>query len=186
MRRFNENLATVSRQLDAEKEELAAAIRNLSLALAQVAAFVKGNRAALTSNVAALSEVTAVLVKQKEALATFLDVAPTALSNLNLSYNPSAGTLDTRNNFAASQDLPIFVCTALARLPVQQIPQECFTLVQVLAQQGIAMPEGLKPLLKLLPVRTVPGAYSPSPATPRAAAGAPEFRPPRARPTRST
>jgi phospholipid/cholesterol/gamma-HCH transport system substrate-binding protein len=172
VRRFNENLATVSRQLDAEKEELAAAIRNLSLALAQVAAFVKGNRAALTSNVAALSEVTAVLVKQKEALATFLDVAPTALSNLNLSYNPSAGTLDTRNNFAASQDLPIFVCTALARLPVQQIPQECFTLVQVLAQRGIAIPAGLKPLLKLLPIRTVPGAYSP-PAPAGAATGVP-------------
>ncbi len=170
VRKFNENLASVSRQLDAEKEELAAAIRNLSLALAQVAAFIKENRQALTSNVEALAEVSAVLVRQKEALSTFLDVAPTALSDLNLSYNPSAGTLDTRNNFSASQDLPIFVCTALSRLPVQQIPQQCFTLVQLLAKNGVAMPEGLKPLLKLLPVRTVPGAYSPSPNDPPATA----------------
>jgi len=166
VRRFNDNLATVSRQLDAEKEELAAAIRSLSLALAQVASFVKENRQALTSNVAALSEVSAILVRQKEALTTFLDVAPTALSNLNLSYNPSSGTLDTRNNFAASNDVPIFVCTALARLPVQQIPQQCFTLVELLAKNGLAMPEGLKPLLKLLPLRQVPGAYSPSPNDP--------------------
>jgi phospholipid/cholesterol/gamma-HCH transport system substrate-binding protein len=173
VRKFNDNLAAVSRQLDAEKEELAAAIRNLSLALAQVAAFIKENRQALTSNVEALAEVSAILVRQKEALSTFLDVAPTALSNLNLSYNPSSGTLDTRNNFAASHDLPIFVCTALSRLPAQQIPQQCFTLVQVLAKNGVAMPEGLKPLLTLLPIRTVPGAYGPSPNDPPGADPAP-------------
>jgi phospholipid/cholesterol/gamma-HCH transport system substrate-binding protein len=166
VRKFNDNLASVSEQLDAEKEELAAAIRNLSLALAQVAAFVKENRQALTSNVAALGEVSAILVRQKEALTAFLDVAPTALSNLNLSYNPSAGTLDTRNNFSATQDLPIFVCSALARLPVQQIPQQCFTLVDLLAKNGIAMPEALKPLLKLLPIRLLPGANGPSPNDP--------------------
>lgn len=166
VRQFNGNLAAVSRQLDAEKEELAAAIRNLSFALAQVAAFIKENRQALTSNVEALGEVSAILVKQKEALSTFLDVAPTALSNLNLSYNPSAGTLDTRNNFAATQDLAIFVCSALARLPVQQIPQQCFTLVQQLVQNKLTVPEGLRPLLKLLPIRLLPGANGPSPNDP--------------------
>ncbi len=126
----------------------------------------KENRQSLTSNVAALGEVSAILVRQKEALTTFLDVAPTALSNLNLSYNPSSGTLDTRNNFSATQDLPVFVCSALARLPVQQIPQQCFVLVDLLAKNGVAMPEALKPLLAMLPVRLLPGANGPSPNDP--------------------
>ena len=38
------------------------------------------------------------LVKQRKALEEFLDVSPTALSNLQLAYNPSTGTLDTRDN----------------------------------------------------------------------------------------
>ena len=38
------------------------------------------------------------LVTQKTALEEFLDTSPTALSNLQLAYNPRSGTLDTRDN----------------------------------------------------------------------------------------
>ncbi len=98
VRKFNKDLASVAEQLAGEKEELAAALRNLSLALAQVAAFVRDNKGDLTKNVAALADVTGVLVAQRAALAQFLDAAPLALGNLHLAYNPSSGTLDTRDN----------------------------------------------------------------------------------------
>ncbi len=101
VRTFNKDLASVAEQLAGEKDELAAALRNLSIALAQVAAFVKDNKADLTKNVAGLADITGVLVKQRAALAQFLDTAPLALGNLHLAYNPSSGTLDTRDNVGA-------------------------------------------------------------------------------------
>lgn len=98
VREFNTNLAAVSTQLAGEKTELAAALHNLSIALAAVAKFVRDNKADLEKNVAGLAEITGVLVQQKAALTEFLDDAPLALGNLHLSYNPSSGTLDTRDN----------------------------------------------------------------------------------------
>ena len=99
VRQFNTDLADVSEQLSGERDELAAALHNLSIALGQVAQFVQQNKGALKTDVAGLADVTGVLVKQRAALADFLDDAPLALSNLNLAYNPISGTLDTRTNF---------------------------------------------------------------------------------------
>ncbi len=118
VRTFNTNLAAVSTQLAGEKAELAAALRNLSIALAVIAKFVKDNKADLTSNVAGLAEITGVLVQQKAALTTFLDQAPVALGNLHLAYNPSAGTLDTRDNpLALGLGLDRVLCQLLSKDP---------------------------------------------------------------------
>jgi virulence factor Mce-like protein len=95
---FNSDLSVVADQLNGERLDLATAIKTLSVALGEVASFVKENSADLTANVANLASVTKVLVKEKAALREFLDTAPTALSNLQLAYNPKAGTLDTRDN----------------------------------------------------------------------------------------
>jgi phospholipid/cholesterol/gamma-HCH transport system substrate-binding protein len=98
VRRFNTDLAAVAAQLNGERDDLATAIRQLSVALAEVASFVKENKDNLTANVTDLASVTSVLVKQKAALREFLDTAPAALSNLQLAYNSKSGTLDTRDN----------------------------------------------------------------------------------------
>ena len=45
-----------------------------------------------------LTSVTAVLVKQRDALKETLDTAPLALNNLYLAYNEDSGTLDQRTN----------------------------------------------------------------------------------------
>jgi len=45
-----------------------------------------------------------VLVKQRDALEETLQVAPLALNNLYLAYNPDAGTLDTNANFGKLVD----------------------------------------------------------------------------------
>ncbi|MFF5482799.1 MCE family protein [Streptomyces sp. NPDC012935] len=113
VRSFNSSLAKVAEQLAGEREDLAAALRNLGSALGDVSAFVRKNKKSLTSNVEGLSRVTKVLVTQRAALEELLEVAPTGMSNLNNAYNPSAGTLDTRNNADQAQDPASLLCSVL-------------------------------------------------------------------------
>ena len=124
VRAFNRDLAQVATQLEGEREDLARAVKELSVALGEVATFVRANKEDLTANISNLQEVTAVLVKQRTSLEEFLDVSPTALSNLQLAYNPSTGTLDTRDNGPAqAEKSPLsIICTALdaAGVPLEQ------------------------------------------------------------------
>jgi phospholipid/cholesterol/gamma-HCH transport system substrate-binding protein len=113
VRSFNTSLATVAEQLSGERKDLAAALKNLGTALGDVSAFVKNNKKSLTSDVQGLSRVTKVLVTERAALQELLDVAPTGLSNLNDAYNPSSGTLDTRNNANQPQDPASVLCSLL-------------------------------------------------------------------------
>ena len=88
----------VSTVLEGEREELAAALQNLAVALGEVSTFVRDNEAILGRNIEGLNRFTKVLAKQRDALDQILKIAPTALNNLALTYNPQAGTLDTRSN----------------------------------------------------------------------------------------
>jgi len=98
VRAFNRSLSDVSSLLAGEREELAASLSNLGVALEQVGGFVEENRASLGRNIEGLNRVAKVLVKQRAALDEVLRVAPVALNNLALTYNPDAGTLDTNAN----------------------------------------------------------------------------------------
>ena len=102
VRNFNDSLAAASGLLEDERDDLAAALRNLGVAMKQVSSFVKENREALSSNIKGLVQVTDVLVKQRGALDQTLTYAPVALSNLFHTYNPSTGTLDTSSNLPAA------------------------------------------------------------------------------------
>lgn len=113
VRSFNSDLAEVAEQLAGEREDLAAALKHLGAALGDVSGFVKGNKKELTSDVRSLSKVTKVLVTQRAALQELLEVAPTGLSNLQNTYNASAGTLDTRNNAQQAQDPAALLCSLL-------------------------------------------------------------------------
>jgi len=171
VRQFTTQLAEVSNSLAAERGDLGAALRELSLALGEVAAFVKDNRAVLKSNVDRLTEVTAVLVRQREALGQILDIAPTALSNLNNAYNASSGTLDTRLNIEELRAPPILlVCELLRRSTPRQVPatlaRTCAALEPQLtgtvplptaAQVITALETGQPPPLPLLALPNVPG-----------------------------
>ena len=98
VRQFNQSLAQISEVLSGERQELSAALRNLGTALRTVSGFVKDNREILGRNIEGLNRVSKVLVKQRSALDQVLRTAPLALNNLALTYNPQAGTLDTRAN----------------------------------------------------------------------------------------
>ncbi|GAA3774029.1 MCE family protein [Streptomyces coacervatus] len=113
VRSFNSSLAQVAQQLSGERQDLADALRNLGTALGDVSAFVKKNKNSLTTDVKGLSKVTKVLVTQRAALDELLRVAPAGLSNLNNAYNPSSGTLDTRNNAQQAQDPASLLCSLL-------------------------------------------------------------------------
>lgn len=111
---LNTDLATVSDQLAGERQDLALALQNLAVALAEVQSFVRENREVLTEDLAQLESVTASVASQQEALAETLVAAPTALSNLGNAYNGRSGTLDTRANMQPTEQDPLaFLCSLL-------------------------------------------------------------------------
>jgi phospholipid/cholesterol/gamma-HCH transport system substrate-binding protein len=121
VRQFNADLADVAGQLSGERQSLATAIRELSVALGEVASFVRDNKANLTANVKDLGSVTGILVKQKRALEEFIDNSAVALSNLQLAYNPKSGTLDTRDD-TGGQTTPQGVLCGLLSAAGQKCP----------------------------------------------------------------
>jgi phospholipid/cholesterol/gamma-HCH transport system substrate-binding protein len=173
VRQFNQRLAAVGDQLAAERDDLAAALRTLGTALADIKVFIRDNRNALVSNVAALADVTGILVRQQQAIMTVLDVAPLALSNLNLLYNVKSGTLDTRDNALGPYDPASYVCSLMVNVvPTQQIPATCVDLARLLAARGLPLTNELRTLIGLVPVAGPPAAPAPGGAVPGSGGGA--------------
>jgi phospholipid/cholesterol/gamma-HCH transport system substrate-binding protein len=132
VRTFNQTLSSVAQQLAADAGELELALRKLSFALAELASFVRDNREQLASNVEALVDITNVLVRQQQAVIDVLDVAPLALSNLGLAYNPLTGTTDTRNNATGPHNAAAYICSLMVNvLPAPEVPQQCFGLAKL-------------------------------------------------------
>lgn len=98
VRRFNDSLASGAQLLADERQDLAAVLQNLSVAMTQVKGFVADNKSLLSSNIKELNQLSKVLVKNRNALDETLTNAPVALNNLFLAYDEKAGTLDTRSN----------------------------------------------------------------------------------------
>jgi phospholipid/cholesterol/gamma-HCH transport system substrate-binding protein len=169
VRRFNDQLATVGAQLAGERDELAAVVRDLATALSDITAFLHDNRARLTADVSALTDVSGVLVRQQQAIVDVLNVAPLALSDLNLAYNARSGTLDTRDDAMGPYDPASYVCSLLVGLVTQaQVPKECVALAQTLNAQHLPLTDELRKLLGLPPVTSSSGG---TPGTPGTAPG---------------
>ena len=137
VRQFNQSLADVSTMLEGEREELVAATRNLSVALNAVKGFVEENKDSLSRNISGLNRVSQVLVRQRAALDEILRVAPGALNNLALTYNPQAGTLDTRANVGQSidqleADPAALLCGFVGQ--VERSGQACDTITELLSR----------------------------------------------------
>ena len=152
VRDFNQSLSQVSTVLEGEREELSAALANLSVALGQVSTFVRDNEAILGRNIEGLSRFTKVLAKQRDSLDQILKIAPTALNNLALTYNPQAGTLDTRANIGEL---------------VGQIENDPALLLCSIVEQADNPGNACELIKKLLPGKLpkLPGAPRPAPFT---------------------
>ncbi|CAB4771303.1 unannotated protein [freshwater metagenome] len=121
VRQFNTSLASVSDLLAGEREELVASLDNLGTALGQVKDFVETNEAVLGRDITKLNRVARVLVKQRANVEEILAVAPLALNNLALTYNPQAGTLDTNANIGNFEsqlvnDPGLILCTVVNQI----------------------------------------------------------------------
>lgn len=140
VRRFNQDLASVADQLAAERDDLALALKNLAVALAEVQSFVKDNRETLSKDIEGLADVTGTLAKQKDAMAEALEAGPVALSNLALAYNPSSGTLDTRNNEVQQDDPALYLCSLLTALGEPETA--CRDIERILERKELLPPLG--------------------------------------------
>ena len=140
VRAFNQDLASVADQLAAERDDLALALKHLAIALAEVQSFVKDNRATLSKDIEGLADITGTLAKQKDAMAEVLEAGPVALSNLALAYNPSSGTLDTRNNEAQQDDPALYLCSLITALGEPE--QACEDIEQIFERKELLPPHG--------------------------------------------
>ena len=127
IRAVNANLAKVGGQLAGERQDLGAALANLSEALQLVGQFVADNRTRLTSDIHKAAQVTNVLSREKEAITQIIDMSPYALTNLSLAYDSTAKTLDTLDAAGQvfSQGGPTGPGSVLCQLSGGKIPQFC-------------------------------------------------------------
>ncbi|HEU5271586.1 MAG TPA: MCE family protein, partial [Jatrophihabitans sp.] len=162
IRKFNDQLDQVTAALADERGSLAAALKNLSQALSDIAGFIRTNGQAIHTDVVGLKQVVGVLNDQKAAINEIFAVAPVAVSNLAHTYNPVSGTLDTRGNVGGLQNPldPAVICSALVttgHLPsTGVIAQTCQQIAKVLGglpplAGGNGLPSG-GPLIPLPPL----------------------------------
>lgn len=98
VRQAERQLADVAEFLAADRHELDAALKALTVALARVKVFIHDNRAQVSANVGKLAEITQLLVKQRRSLAEALDVQPLNATNILNAYDPGTRTLMGRQN----------------------------------------------------------------------------------------
>jgi virulence factor Mce-like protein len=98
VRLAEQQLADVSTILAGERQNLAAVLRELSVALGQVKTFIGSNRALIQSNVGKLATLTSILVRERASLAEALDAVPLAVDNLISAYDSAHHTLDGRGD----------------------------------------------------------------------------------------
>jgi len=98
VRLAEQQLADVSGFLASDRQDLGAALHELSIALGQVQVFIANNRGLIKSNVTKLASITRLLVDEKASLSEALDVAPLAVDNVVNAYDATNRTLDGRGN----------------------------------------------------------------------------------------
>jgi virulence factor Mce-like protein len=124
VRHFSQQVTDVTDFLAGERNNLAAAVNQLGIALGMVQKFIDDNRGKIKSNVDKLASVTQVLVDQRAALAEVLDLAPLVLSNVFNAYNGASGTLDARADLnELTQPLIVTVCGLVRQGTPAQLPQ---------------------------------------------------------------
>ena len=101
VRKFNALLAQVAGDLASERTDLGAALHDLSLALDEVASFVKSNAGKFHRDLHGLRQLTDLLVSQKASLEETLAIAPYALANVLHLYDDDLGALATRGNLVS-------------------------------------------------------------------------------------
>jgi phospholipid/cholesterol/gamma-HCH transport system substrate-binding protein len=123
---FMENLGAVSTQLAGEKEELSAVLDSLAAVLGKVQRFVRDNRELLVKDVEDLTTVVKILAEEQDALRTVLDIAPSAMGNLAIAFNPRSGTIGSRLRTEPTRaSLDRLLCTLVRGGGIPQAQAAC-------------------------------------------------------------
>ncbi|OZE33139.1 MULTISPECIES: MCE family protein [unclassified Rhodococcus (in: high G+C Gram-positive bacteria)] len=114
VRNFNTQLADLTGFLSGQREDLGAALQQLSVSLGDVATFVADNRTELTDAANGLVVPTQTLADNREQLVQTLTLLPLAISNLVNAYDAESGTLASRANLQNETQDPLgTVCKLL-------------------------------------------------------------------------
>lgn len=113
VRAFNNQLSSLTGFLAGERENLGLALNQLSLALGDVATFVRDNREQLTTDLDNLVPTTQLLADNRQNLADTLTLLPLAISNVANSYNAENGSLDSRVILNELQDPKTLFCSLI-------------------------------------------------------------------------
>ncbi|MFZ2174030.1 MAG: MCE family protein [Rhodococcus sp. (in: high G+C Gram-positive bacteria)] len=147
---FEDRLASVSSLIDANRNNLDAALTNLSSAVVNVQRFVAENRQGAPEQLDKLRQVTQILVDNRDSLAQLLHVAPNGLANYNNIYNPATGT-------AAGA----FALNSFAN-PIQAICSAVGAIQNATAEEGANLcREYLGPVLSTLSLNSLPVPVNP-------------------------
>lgn len=138
--RFMTDLGAVSQQLAGEREELTGALANLARVLGKVESFVKDNRKLLAAEVDDLARILEVVASEKVALETILDVAPSAMGNLGVAFDPKSGSIGSRLGVDGNvKDLDGLLCTLVRARDLPVADQAC-QLFEALLEPVLAAP----------------------------------------------
>jgi phospholipid/cholesterol/gamma-HCH transport system substrate-binding protein len=107
VRNFNSQLADLTGFLSGQREDLGAALQQLSVSLGDVATFVADNRTELTTAANGLVVPTQTLADNREQLVQTLTLLPLAISNLVNAYDAESGTLASRANLQNETQDPL-------------------------------------------------------------------------------
>jgi len=148
VQQFIGDLAGVSAQLAGERNELRDALASLARVVTVVKTFVHDNKKALTTNIENLTGVLGALAKEKESLATALQLAPLGLGNLTLAYDVKTGSIGSRVQFGpTAQSLGNVLCDVVVNSGMANPQLACEVLKAItapLANQGTDIGAGIQ------------------------------------------
>ncbi|TQR86604.1 MCE family protein [Mycobacterium hodleri] len=111
---FQNRLASVTSVVDGSRNDLDAALTNLSTAVVDVKRFIAGSRDQTSEQLQRLNNVTQNLVDNRTALENVLHVAPNAIANGYNIYNPDSGTAVGAFALSNFANPVAVVCSAIA------------------------------------------------------------------------
>jgi phospholipid/cholesterol/gamma-HCH transport system substrate-binding protein len=148
VQQFIGDLAGVSAQLAGERDDLGKALASLARVVTVVRTFVHDNKQALTTNVKNLTGALGALAKEKESLATALQLAPLGLSNLTLAYDVKTGSIGSRVQFGpTAQSLGNVLCDVVVNAGIANSQAACAVLKALtapLANHGTDIGAGIQ------------------------------------------
>jgi virulence factor Mce-like protein len=98
VRLAEQQLADVFGFLASDRQNLGAALHDLSIALGQVQGFIANNRGLIKTNVAKLAAITKILADEKASLSEAVNTIPLAVDNVVNAYDATNHTLDGRGD----------------------------------------------------------------------------------------